>query len=145
MKKYYVIALIAITAIMVLLIGNIKGRFDSYVQEVSENIDKAFNYAVEREGQIRGRLPHPDNERPVISYNVEETPQQWVDSVLSLPKVKNGDYIIYAIDGREARAKGLAKSDREVYALYWQDRYIDIYEYGCATPIYVIEQRSSSN
>ena len=125
MKKYYVIALIAITAIMVLLIGNIKGRFDSYVQEVSENIDKAFNYAVEREGQIRGRLPHPDNERPVISYNVEETPQQWVDSVLSLPKVKNGDYIIYAIDGREARAKGLAKSDREVYALYWQDRYID--------------------
>ena len=71
MKKYYVIALIAITAIMVLLIGNIKERFDSYAQEVSENIDKAFNYAVEREGQIRGRLPHADNERPVIADNVE--------------------------------------------------------------------------
>ena len=125
MKKYYVIALVAIVAILVLLIGNIKGKYDGYVQEVSEAMDKAYGYAEDIEMQIRGRIPHPDNERPVISYDVETTPKQWVDSMLSLPKVKNGNYLIYAIDGREAKAKGLAKSDREVYALYWHDRYID--------------------
>ena len=125
MKKYYVIALVAIAAIMVLLFVGIQNKYDGYVQEVSEAIDKAYGYANEGEQQIRGRLPNPDQDRPVISYDVETTPQQWVDSMLSLPKVKNGNYVIYAIDGREAKAKGLAKSQRELYSLYWQDRYID--------------------
>ena len=96
MKKYYIIALVAIAAILVLLIGNIKGKYDSYVQEVSEAIDKAFGYAEDLEMQIRGRLPNSDSGRPVISYNVETTPQQWVDSMLSLPKVKNGNMLLMA-------------------------------------------------
>lgn len=126
MKKYYIIALVAMAAILILLISNIKGRYDGYVQEVSEAIDKAYGYAELIERQIRGRIPNPDSGRPVISYDVETTPKQWVDSMLSLPKVKNGNYVIYAIDGREAKAKGIAKSDSEVSALYWHDRYIDL-------------------
>ena len=45
MKKYYIIALVAMAAILILLISNIKGRYDGYVQEVSEAIDKAYGYA----------------------------------------------------------------------------------------------------
>ena len=53
MKKYYVIALVAIVAILVLLIGNIKGKYDGYVQEVSKQIDKSLDIAMEEEMGIR--------------------------------------------------------------------------------------------
>ena len=53
MKKYYVIALVAIAAILILLIGNIKGRYDGYVQEMSKQIDKSLDIAMEEELGIR--------------------------------------------------------------------------------------------
>ena len=49
MKKYYVTALVAIAAIMVLLFVGIQNKYDGYVQEVSEAIDKAYGYANEGE------------------------------------------------------------------------------------------------
>ena len=123
MKKYYVIALVAIAAILVLLIGNIKGKYDGYVQEVSKQIDKSLDIAMEEEMGIRLRnIRLNDLEGPIIGIRLHLTTQDVVDSIMNLPQVKDGTYRVDIVDGRKERAEGI--SELEITRMNNQDRYI---------------------
>ena len=123
MKKYYVIVLVAVTAIMVLLISNIKSRYENYIQEISQLIDKALDIAMEDELGIRtNNIRLNDMEGPMIGIRLHRIDQQTLDSIYNLPQVKDGTYKVDIIDGREERAAGMP--ELEITRLYNQDRYI---------------------
>ena len=123
MRKYYVIALVAVTAIMVLLVSNIKSRYENYIQEVSQLIDKALDIAMEDELAIRmNNIRLNDMPGPMIGIRLHRIDQQTLDSIYNLPQVKDGTYKVNIIDGREERAAGMPEI--EITRLYDQDRYI---------------------
>lgn len=123
MKKYYVIVLVAVTAIMVLLVSNIKSRYENYIQEISQLIDKALDIAMEDELRIRlNNVKLNDMEGPMIGIRRHLVTQHIIDSILNLPQVKDGTYKVDIIDGREERAAGMP--ELEITRLYNQDRYI---------------------
>ena len=123
MKKYYVIALVAIVAILVLLIGNIKGKYDGYVQEVSKQIDKSLDIAMEEEMGIRQKsIRLNDLEGPIFGIRLHLTTQDVVDSIMNLPQVKDGTYRVDIVDGRKERAEGIP--ELEITRMHNQDRYI---------------------
>ena len=123
MKKYYVIALVAIVAILVLLIGNIKGKYDGYVQEVSKQIDKSLDIAMEEEMGIRQKsIRLNDLVGPMIGIRLHLTTQDVVDSIMNLPQVKDGTYRVDIVDGRKERAEGIP--ELEITRMHNQDRYI---------------------
>ena len=123
MKKYYIIALVAMAAILILLIGNIKGKYDGYVQEMSKQIDKSLDIAMEEELGIRRKNIHfSDLEGPIFGIRLHLTTQDVVDSIMNLPQVKDGTYRVDIVDGRKERAEGIP--ELEITRMHDQDRYI---------------------
>ena len=123
MKKYYIIALVAMTAIVVLLIVGIQNKYNGYIQEMSKQIDKSLDIAMEEELGIRQKKIHfKDLEGPMFGIRLHLTTQDVVDSIMNLPQVKDGTYRVDIVDGRKERAEGVP--ELEITRMHNQDRYI---------------------
>ena len=122
MKKYYIIALVAMTAIVVLLIVGIQNKYNGYIQEMSKQIDKSLDIAMEEELGIRQKKIHfKDLEGPMFGIRLHLTTQDVVDSIMNLPQVKDGTYRVDIVDGRKERAEGVP--ELEITRMHNQDRY----------------------
>lgn len=121
MKKYYLIAFLAIFAIILLQISHISNLYSNYKTEVSENIGQALTIAIDEELHIRGVVFNghkPNKEHNVVRIRMEDMTPAMLDSISRLPGAKD------TINVTRAREEGAIGTSAEIMQQQNQDNFI---------------------